>query len=366
MIAMSTIIYKCPNCSGHLEFDSVTQSMKCPFCASVFSVESVQHFDQALDAPNTATRVDWEMPSNYWTPEEEAGMYVYTCQTCAGAIVSDETLGTTSCPYCGNPVVITDRFSGHLKPDLVMPFKLTKDDAKNALLKHYEGKPFLPAYFKEDSRINEIKGVYVPFWLFDSTIDINALYACTNVRTWSDSKYNYTETNHFNVERAGTIEYRFVPVDGSFRLDDTLMESIEPYDFTQLTQFQTAYLSGFSANIYDVDAAAALPRAQERMMATAREVMDTSVQEYSSNKLENWQAAFYNPRCFYALLPVWLLSSTFDGKVYTFAMNGQTGQFVGDLPVDKTRKNAFFYKTFGIAVAIITAILMVLGQAGGY
>ena len=386
MLGMSTITYKCPNCSGRLEFDSTAQTMKCPFCDSAIDVASLAYLDEALGADSSQTaagfqppagypvdypppqpgEAEWLLPNQTWTDEEQEGMIVYTCSTCAGAIVSDLTLSSTSCPYCGNPIVITDRFSGYLKPDMVIPFQLTKSDAKAALLKHYQDKPLLPKFFKDDNRIDEIKGVYVPYWLFSSTLDAEALYNCTTVRNYSDNKYNYTETRYYSVNRSGTVEFMHVPVDGSIRLADDLTESIEPFDYTQLIQFQSAYLAGYSANIYDVTAETAISRAQERMKTTAEEVVRTSVTGYSTVKAEQMDITYRNPRCLYALLPVWLLSSTFEGKVYTFAMNGQTGRLVGDVPVDKSLRVQSFLKTLGIAFAAILIIAIIFGWTGGY
>ena len=364
---MSTITYKCPSCAGRLEFDSSLQTMKCPYCDSVYDVSELERIDDVLDAlpPNPSQRVDWVMPSQSWTEDEQEGMFVYTCSTCAGAIVSDETLGTTSCPYCGNPVVITERFSGYLKPDLVLPFYLTKNDAKEALLRHYKGKPFLPKNFTDLNRIDEIKGVYAPFWLFDSVVDADAVYNCTRVRNYSDNKYRYTETRYYTVNRAGTIEFVHVPVDGSFRLADDLMESIEPFDYTQLVPFQTAYLAGYSANIYDVSADFALLRAQERMRSTAEDVVSSSINGYSTVSKQEIKFAFLNAHCYYALLPVWMLSSTHEGKVYSFAMNGQTGRLVGDLPVDKSVMLASFAKIAAIILALVLVASFALGWMGG-
>jgi DNA-directed RNA polymerase subunit RPC12/RpoP len=334
--------------------------MKCPFCDSTFTVESLQYLDQPLsDEIN-----DSAAPKTFWTPEEAEGLFVYVCSSCAGAVVADSTLGSTSCPYCGNPVVITDRFRGQLKPDLVLPFQLTRDQARAALMNHYRNKPYLPLSFKDDNRIDEVKGVYVPVWLFDSTIVANAAYNTTNIRRWSDSRYDYTETKRYRVTRFGTVEFLQVPVDGSQKLEDTLMESIEPYDYSGLMLFQTAYLSGYVTDIYDVDFEAALPRAQERMLATTREVMNTSVHGYSTVETVGMNIDFNSLRCQYALLPVWLLSTVYNGRVQTFAMNGQTGAFVGDLPIDRSIRSKSFLKVMTAAAAVMMIIALVLGWTG--
>ncbi|MDR2957593.1 MAG: hypothetical protein LBU61_05380 [Coriobacteriales bacterium] len=337
--------------------------MKCPYCDSVLDVADLKQYDEVLSGPppNPRERVDWVMPSNQWSSDEQEGMFVYICSTCAGAIVSDDTLGSTSCPYCGNPVVLTDRFHGNLKPDLAIPFKLDRQAAIAALKKHYENKPYIPKRFKEDALINEIKGVYVPFWLFDSIVDADTVFDCTKVRHYSDSEYDYTETNYYTVRRSGTVEFAYVPVDGSFRLADDLMESIEPFDYSQLVEFQTAYLSGYSANIYDVDANTAIKRAQQRMHATTESVIQSTIQGYSTVRLDQMAVNHRNPRCQYAMLPVWLLSTSWDGNTYTYAMNGQTGVLVGNVPVDKSLRWKNFFITLSIAFAVIFVIVFIFG-----
>jgi len=293
-------------------------------------------------------------------------MLQYTCRTCAGELISDTTLGATSCPYCGNPVVFTERFSGTLKPDAIIPFKLTKDHAKAALLKYYEGKPLLPKRFKEANFIDEIKGVYVPYWLFDTICEADAVYRCTKVRHYSDRDYDYTETSHYSVQRTGNVDFQRVPVDGSSMLADDMMESIEPFDFKDMVPFQTAFFSGFVANKYDVDVQAAIPRAEERMGATVADVMESSVSGYTTVDTEQLNVRYSNPRCTYAMLPVYLLSTTFDGVTYTFAMNGQTGLLVGDLPVDKSIYWSWFFRIGGIVMAAIFVAGMIFKLVSGW
>ena len=98
-------------------------------------------------------------------------MRSYVCKSCGGEIVGDATTAATACPFCGNPVVMMGQFVGALRPDYVIPFKLDKKAAKAALMKHYGSKRLLPKVFKDQNHIDEVKGVYVPFWLFDTDVD---------------------------------------------------------------------------------------------------------------------------------------------------------------------------------------------------
>ena len=203
-----------------------------------------------------------------WSEEEAKGMKTYSCPSCGAELICDATTAAISCPYCGNPTVIPGQFTGGLKPDLVIPFKVDKKAAVAALQSHYKGKILLPKVFKNENHIQEIKGVYVPMWLFDANADAKVRYKATRSRHWSDSNYDYTETSHYSVTRAGGIGFDNVPVDGSTKMDDTLMESIEPFRYEDAVDFQTAYLSGYLADRYDVNAESSIERANERIKKT--------------------------------------------------------------------------------------------------
>ena len=217
--------FKCPCCDGAIEFDSTVQKMKCPYCGTEFEMEAIQPQEEQVDEMTWDTAAGSE-----WQPGEAEGLRIYTCNTCGGEIVADDTAGATECPYCGNPVVMTGQFAGDLKPDLVIPFKLDKKTAIAKLQELYKGKVLLPRVFKDQNHIKEVKGLYVPVWLFDTDADAHVRYKASTVRTWSDSDYNYTETSYFSVTRGGSIGFADVPVDGSTKMDDTLMESIEPFE----------------------------------------------------------------------------------------------------------------------------------------
>ena len=326
--------YKCPCCGGAIEFDSSLQKMKCPYCDTEFDMETLASYDAGLKDEQDS--MEWETSAGgEWQDGEANGLRSYICRSCGGEIVGDANTAATSCPFCGNPVVMMGQFSGALRPDFVIPFKLDKNAAKAGLQKHLTGKRLLPKIFKDQNHIDEIKGVYVPFWLFDTDADARVRYRTTKLRCWSDSEYNYTETSHFLVHRGGSVGFEHVPVDGSSRMADDLMESIEPYDFSDAVGFQTAYLAGYFADKYDVGADESIERANERVKKSAEEAFASTVEGYDTVTAESSSVQLHGGKAKYALYPVWILNTTWKGQKYTFAMNGQTGKFVGDLPVDK-------------------------------
>ena len=327
--------YKCPCCDGAIEFDAKLQKMKCPYCDTEFELETLQAYDAEL-SQQPQDSMTWDTAAGQeWTPGESEGLRVYTCNTCGGEIVADETTGASECPFCGNPVVMTGQFAGDLKPDLVIPFKVDKKAAIAALHNHYKGKVLLPKVFKDQNHVKEVKGLYVPVWLFDTDADAHVRYKATRTRFWSDSNYNYTETKYFSVTRAGGIGFDNVPVDGSTKMDDTLMESIEPFRIEDAVDFQTAYLSGYLADKYDVDAEASIARANERIKKSTEDAFASTVVGYSSVIPTSTNINLQNGRARYALYPVWILNTKWNKQNFTFAVNGQTGKIAGDLPMDK-------------------------------
>ena len=352
--------FKCPCCDGAIEFDSSSQKMKCPYCSSEFEIADLQAYSDALTEP-LEDHLQWETEAGtQWQPGETEGMRIYTCNTCGGEIVADESTGATECPFCGNPVVMTGQFAGSLKPDLVIPFKLDKKAAMEALKKHYGGKKLLPKVFKDENRVKEVKGLYVPVWLFNADAQGLVQYKASRVRTWSDSRYNYTETSFYNVIRGGSLGFENVPVDGSTKMDDALMESIEPFNIAEAVDFQTAYLSGYLADKYDVDSESSIQRANERIKESTEEAFSSTVQGYTTVTPTATSISLANGTAKYALYPVWMLTTQWNGKNYTFAMNGQTGKLVGDLPLHKAAYRKWLFGLTGIIGAITFALSYLL------
>ena len=359
---MQTILeYKCPACGGALQFHSQGQNMKCPYCDTEFSVESLQELDEALRQERPSD-LRWESePSAQWNAEETQNLRSYVCQSCGGEIVGDETTAATHCPYCDNPVVFAGQFSGKLRPDLVVPFCLDKQAAKTALANFVAKKPLLPKPFKTQNRIESIQGLYVPFWLFDAEANGDVRYRATKVRTWSDSNYIYTQTRHYGVRRTGSLRFTGVPVDGSTKMDDALMESIEPFDLSGAVDFQTAYLAGYLADKYDVSSEDSILRANDRIKTSTRDVFADTVVGYTTVNPVSTTIHLEKNRVRYGLYPVWILNTRYKDKNYVFAMNGQTGKFVGDLPIDWGR----FFSMWATITASVGAIAWVLAKMAG-
>ena len=364
--------YQCPACTGPLHFEASSGKLECEFCGSVYEVAQIEAMyaekeEKAAQAHAEAEEKreaggdEWDLSglSDDWGADADS-MRVYNCPSCCAELICEETTAATSCPYCGNPTVVPGKFSGMLKPDYVIPFKLKKEDAIAALKKHYEGRPFLPAVFKKENHLEEIKGVYVPFWLFDGEADCTAVYDCGRTHTYRAGSYDVIHTDHYEVLREGKISFQRIPVDASTKMPDDYMDSIEPFDYGELKPFSTAYLPGYLADKYDVAAEECSKRADRRAENTAEECLRGSVSLYSSVMERSKNIHLNRGEVKYALLPVWLLSTRWNGQNWLFAMNGQTGKFVGKLPVDQKKKWSIFAAVYA-AAAVVTAGVMMFG-----
>ncbi len=252
-------------------------------------------------------------------------------------------------------------------PVMFLTASATQETVREAIrlgVTSYLRKPFLPKAFTAGNHVEEIKGVYVPFWLFDTDVNAQVRYRATSVRVWSDKDYDYTETSHFLLRRGGTIGFEHVPVDGSSKMADDLMESIEPYDFSDAVDFQTAYLAGYLADRYDVSAEQSVERANERVKKSTEDAFAATVEGYTTVTTENSHLRLRGGKAKYALYPVWLLTTSWNGDKYTFAMNGQTGKFVGDLPVDKSAARKWTLGLTAILGAVTYGAVWLLRMVG--
>ena len=322
--------FECPRCGGAMEFDSSIQKISCPYCGTAMSAKEYEESAEPSGGLQYDTGAKWSL-------DEQKGMKVYSCSSCGGEIIAESTTAASSCPFCGNKLYIKEQLSGDFRPDCIIPFALDKKAAIEAYRRHISGRKFLPKVFKKQNHIDEIKGIYVPFWIFDVDAKADIRYKGEKNRVFSSGDTEYTETTEYNISRSGSISFEHIPTDASLKMDDALMESLEPFDFSGAVPFKTAYLAAYMADRYDVDEKRRLKRAKERIRKSAEDVFRETVTGYDAVFLSESKVNILNSCAEYALYPVWILNTSWKGEKFTFAMNGQTGKIVGNLPVDKTK-----------------------------
>ncbi len=382
---MSDVQLKCPSCGAPINFDVPSGKMKCSFCGASFTVEEVNQFNgisQAnaeLDAAhaqqagtsgaaggagtaaNPETQISttpaegqpgWvEPPPTYLDEATGQQMAQFQCNSCGGEIIGSPDMVSARCPWCNNNFVATGQLTSTRVPDRMIPFAMTKEQALEAFKANMKGLKLIPREFKQAS-VDDIQGVYVPYWLYDATVAGEGTFSCEKLRTWTDSEYEYTEHQEYQVYRSANVAFLDVPVAGTTKVTDKLTESIEPFDYTKSVAFSPAYLTGFMTNKYDVEAQDANPRALERMKESTETVLRNSISGYNSVSTVSTsiQPAFGELE--YVFLPMWLMNVKFQHKNYNYAMNGQTGKFVGTFPVSERK-----YWTGLIGIAIPIAII---------
>ena len=348
--------YKCPNCGGFLHFGETHQKMQCPYCDSQFDIEEVLSHNANLESAEP--EFQWEeAQTQSWSEDEQGHLKGYVCPACGGEILTEDTTAATFCPYCENPTILPAQVSGGLKPDGVIPFRKSRADAENAFRELCKGKPLLPKFFAQEHRIEKLSGIYVPFWLYDCEGDFSGSYKATRIHTWSDRDYNYTRTDHYHLVRAADSEFVSIPMDASKKMDNAIMESIEPFDYSQMVDFETAYLSGFLADKYDVESAEGQDRVRQRVSASMNSLISGTIIGYHTVVPMSTRLNVRHGKAKYVLLPVWMLHTRYQDKTYVFAMNGQTGKMTGTFPICAKRTALWFGGIWAGVTAVATLLL---------
>ena len=347
--------YKCPCCGAPLVFSG--NELRCDSCDNTFPVETMQQMSEGMAEAGGESKYNWEnyQPRSY-EDTSEINLANYNCPSCGAQITGDDTLGSTVCPYCGQSTIVKGQFEGTLRPDYIIPFKVDKKAAMSAFEADFKNAPFLPDEFKSKKKIEEMAGVYVPFWMFDCDCDAYITYNAERVTRWSDSNYNYTKTDYFKLFRAGSVGFANIPVDGSKKADDAYMEAVEPYNYEDAVDFNGAYLSGYLADKYDVSADESIERANERVKNSTIAAFNDTTGMFQMVTPDESRVSFSNGKIRYSLLPVWMLNIKYLDKMYQFAINGQTGKVVGNYPVDEGKKKKFFWKVAGICYAAAAVV----------
>ncbi len=357
-MSQTIIEYECPCCGAALKFSADTQKMACEYCDNSFDLDTVKAYAQASQSED-AEDFQWEAIEQ--EPLECQGLHSFRCGSCGGVLMTDEQTVATFCPYCESPTIVEDRISDTWKPDGIIAFEKTREDAQAAFLALCKKKPLLPKEFTQEHRLEKITGIYVPFWLYDCQGELDCSFKATRLHHWSDSRYRYTRTDHYLLNRTAHAGFTAIPMDASSKMDNAIMESIEPYDYNKLIPFEKAFLSGFLADKYDVEAVDGQERIRQRASQTLADAVDGSILGYATAVPTRKNLHIQQGSARYVLLPVWMLSTKYRDKTYCFAMNGQTGKMTGSFPICPKRSALWFA---GICGAV-TAIASLIGILGG-
>lgn len=341
--------HKCLACNAKLKFDPKSQKWVCEYCGSEYTLKDFE--DEKGNKKNaTVSKVN--------------GYKEYRCPDCGAQIVMDENTAATECVYCGNTAIITERFEGEFKPSRVIPFTKTKEEAIEAFSNYKKGKWFMPSNFLNKENIEKVTGVYIPFYLYNMIVDGEIDVEAINEKRWSDDNYNYKKQDFYNVKRAGSMTFEKIPTDASKKFSDDIMDSIEPFDYNGLTDFNSSYMSGFLAEKYDLNADDLLSRAEGRAKETTKNVLFSDVHGYSRKRItSDYENARVQGEPEYVMLPVWMMNVKFEDKIYTMAMNGQTGKFIGNVPISKAKVAKVWAGIFAVVSIVVILLGFIMGNS---
>lgn len=337
---------KCPACLAPLKFDTKSDSFKCEYCGNVYSLLDLE---------------EYKKNNKKFELEKMSDMDGYRCSSCGAEIITLDNTASTSCVYCKNTAIIKERLTGLYAPSKIITFKFSRDDAIEAFKKKCKGRLLIPKQFSDVNNIQDMEGLYVPFWLFDCSNDTKLEANCTKVTSWSDIRYHYTKTDTYLVSRSGVLNFEQIPNDGSSRFDDKIMSAIEPFDYSEFKDFNMSYLSGFISEKYDVDNEKAFLVTTERIKNDSKKYLLDSINSYTTKTVKQNSNSIELKNTSYALLPVWVLNIKFKDKIYHFAYNGQTGKMVGEIPVDLKKFLISIIINLLIPIFVLLVIFSILG-----
>jgi len=358
---MSVVSYKCPCCGAALAYAGASGKLECASCGNSYDLEAIEALNMGEDSS-----IEFEAPKASYSSQDVGQMQAFVCESCGAELVTDGTTTATTCAYCGSPAILPEQIRGGVKPEKVVPFKLSKEEATRIFQDYFKGKRLLPNFFSESrNRIAEMRKLYVPYWLFDCDAEADITFDAKDVRISRQGDYEVTRTRYYSVRRAGRIGFDAIPVDGSEKLDNKITESLEPYDLSEAVDFEPAVLAGALADRADVDAEACEARAAERVEESTVDALRSTVTGYDTVTLRRKHVHAQNGKITPVLMPVWLITTEKVVKgerhVYTFAINGQTGELTCNVPYSKGKAAAWFFGVFAGVFAVGMLLMSLLG-----
>lgn len=351
---------KCPNCSGNLVFDADRQLMVCDYCMSAFTAEQLQNtiVPEAPANTDAGERIHTEQAAENIRKSLSDDGVQFICNACGAQVVTDKNTSATFCAFCGSPAIISQRMTDEFSPDYIIPFKYGKDEAVKKFFKWCKGGRWTPFDFVSDKNIEKLTGLYVPFWLYDVDTKVQFLGEGVEEHSVTHGSTTTVTTSYYHTVRKMHLSWKKIPLDGAKRIDDKLMEAIEPFNFKEMVPFDPAYMQGFFAERYDLTGDDLKPRLVDRVKNYITDELAPTFKRYNRGvSVKDDNSIFYEPDMHYAMLPVWFLCYKYNDKDYYFCMNGQTGEVTGVPPVSRLKRFVLFFALLAILAPIVRLII---------
>lgn len=345
----ATVSLNCPTCGDALRFDSAIKASVCRSCGNVYEPGT-------LNITGKLKFVDVNNAS-----EEEENKREYVCGSCGATVVTDENTAATFCAFCGSPSVMGRRLAKEFRPDTIIPFKIKREEAINKFTEWVKSNKYAPKDMLSKKTLSKITGLYVPFWLLNA--DCHAF-----VTGMGFMQETANQRSAFSISRKMIFKVKNVPFDGSFKISNFLMNSIEPFDFSDLCPYDDAYLPGYYADRYDRNALDLTEVIDIRLSKYASQAGDLFARsgkfdddiKYTSVITDSTDSYVKNLSQSYALLPVWFLNYEYNGESFQIAINGQTGKVSGEFPRSKVNELKFKVIKSAPSVALVVANIFMI------
>jgi len=347
--------YPCGECGAQTQYDAATQGLKCSYCGH----------QQAIPAQGGAM-APREIPiaegmrmaaRGLGTPVKEIG-----CDECGANVAVEPQAQTVSCPFCRSERVLPREAAGNqIRPESVVPFRIDKAAANSAFGEWIGGLWFRPSDLKAMAKVQELGGVYIPFWTFDAQVysqwsaEAGYYYKETEI----DSEGNEREVTRTRWEHAHGHRNDFFDdtvVCASRGLPESLVDRFQSWNTADLQPYEPRYLAGWTAESYAID----LPNAWtkgEQVMATTQQSRCGSDVPGDTHRYLQVQNTFSAVTFKHVLLPVWIAAYRYGDKPYQFLVNGQTGEVVGVAPW-----SVWKILLFVLTIAAIIAAIVIVTQ----
>ncbi|GAC1598561.1 MAG: hypothetical protein NVS3B20_20740 [Polyangiales bacterium] len=346
--------FPCAQCGAQLAWDAAKRSLSCPYCGH-------QQPLQALERPSEVREIPIE--EGFRLAQRGLGVPVTTlhCKECGATVHVGEGERTAACAFCGSKQVLQiETDANAIRPESLVAFQVDRASAQGRFTQWLGKLWFRPNDLHRLSKVQEIGGVYVPFWTFDAHVD----------SSWTaESGYYYYETEEYTAEENGETvtrsrqvqRVRWEPAWGSRHdfHDDTLVcaskglphelvDRFSTFNTKQLVPYLPHYLAGWRAEAYAIDLHAAHSEGHDKMAAEQVRRCAKDVPG-DTQRFLNVQNVFAQETFKHVLLPIWIAAYRYNNKVYRFLVNGQTGEVVGKAP----------YSVWKIALLVVLAVALI-------
>jgi DNA-directed RNA polymerase subunit RPC12/RpoP len=329
--------FPCQNCGAKLQYDATVRAMKCPYCGTQQAIPK----QQGRDAPEAGREIPIEEGMRLAARGLGTPVTQVSCNDCGATVNVTPGEQTAKCAFCGSEQVLAQEAPGTaIRPESLVPFLVDKAGANRRFEQWLAKLWFRPSDLRRMARLQEMGGVYIPFWTFDAWVRSN----------WhAEAGYHFYETDYYtdddgNRQAREVQRTRWEPASGwrNDFFDDTLVcasKGLPPalvarfrsFDTKQLSPYKPEFLAGWRAEAYAVDLMPAWGTAQDDMRRVQQLRCDSDVPGDTHRNL-HVQNHFFNVTFKHILLPIWIAAYRYNGKPYQFLVNGQTGEVVGKAP----------------------------------